>query len=586
MTDQTKLKINSYAKIIIVITSIIGFAAIVFEYGFQISKDDAVILHYISIGVVGIFILYQFIQLYFSNRKIEHIKSHKIEFLILVFIIVEGILILLGYSLIRRLGTFLHFKDIAFLYIVFAQIYIIVGLIAGGIRYNKKILQLKIHPSRLFVLSFVFLITIGTLLLLLPASTAGGKISFIDALFTSTSAVCVTGLITVDTAVYFTKFGQLVIMLLFQIGGLGLMTFTTFFTLFLAGGIGIKERILLHDLLAEDNVGTITKVLAYLTIITITIEAIGAVILFQSVAAKYPNVGSAIFISVFHSISAFCNAGFSLFTLNLYEPLVRGNVLFTTTISILIILGGIGFPTIMGLLRIKSFRTSFGKFRFKLSLQIRMILYTTLILLIVGTVLTFILEYNNSLAQFSFWQKLDAAYFQSVTSRTAGFNTIDITKFAMPTTILFLFLMFVGASPGGTGGGIKTTTFAIIIASTFSFLRNEKSVTIRNRTIPNEIVLRAVLKTLASIAFITLGIFLLTITENKSLIDIAFETFSAFGTVGLSRGITSSLSDGGKLIITLLMLIGRVGPFAFLYSILKNKATRAYDLPTENISTL
>ena len=586
MNEHSKSKLDHILRIIIVITSIIGLASIVAEYGFSISKDDAAILHYISIGVVLIFILYQFIQLFISANKLEHIKSHKIETLIILFIIVEGVLILLGYSLIKRLGSALHFKDIAFLYIVFAQIYIIFGLISGGLRYNKKVLQLKIHPSRLFVLSFVFLITLGTLLLLLPASTVSGSMSFFDALFTSTSAVCVTGLITVDTATYFTKFGQIVILFLFQVGGLGLMTFTTFFALFLSGGMGIKERILLRDLMDEENVGAITKVLAYLALITFIIEGIGAIILFQSVAQTTSNIGEAIFSSIFHSISAFCNAGFSLFTLNLFDPSVRNNYVYTTTISFLIILGGIGFPTIMSLLSIKSIRTAFGKFRFKLSLQIKLILYTTIILIVAGTIFTFLLEYNNSLTQFSLWQKIDAAYFQSVTARTAGFNTIDISKFSIATTILFLFLMFVGASPGGTGGGIKTTTFSILIFSTLSFLRNEKNVTIGNRTIPNEIVLRALIKTLASIAIITLGIFLLTISEKKSLLDIAFEAFSAFGTVGLSRGITSSLSDAGKVIITLLMLIGRVGPFAFIYSVLKTKEPKVYDLPTENISTL
>ncbi|MEO8398725.1 MAG: potassium transporter TrkG, partial [Ignavibacteriaceae bacterium] len=420
MTEKTKVRINRFSRFIIIITSIIGLTAIITEYGFHVSKDDAVILHYVAIAVVLIFIIYQIMQLFIAENKIEHIKSHKIEFLIILFISIETVLLVLGYSLIKKLGTALHLKDIAFLYIVFAQIYIIIGLIAGGLRYNKKILQFKIHPSRLFVLSFVFLIIIGTLLLLLPASTVNGHISFFDALFTSTSAVCVTGLITVDTATYFSRFGQIVIMLLFQIGGLGLMTFTTFFTLFLAGGLGIKERIILNDLMNEENVGAITKVLAYLTIITIIIESIGALILFQSIASNHNNLQEAIFNSIFHSISAFCNAGFSIFSLNLMDPLVKSNYLFTTTISVLIILGGIGFPTIMGILNIKSLKSIFGKFKFKVTLQIRLILYTTLILIIAGTAFTFLLEYNNSLALLNFWEKIYAAYFQSVSSRTAG----------------------------------------------------------------------------------------------------------------------------------------------------------------------
>ncbi|PKL90198.1 MAG: ATPase [Ignavibacteriae bacterium HGW-Ignavibacteriae-2] len=583
-----KEKINwivKLSRILIFITSALGLGAIIIEYGFKFSREDAVILHYISLGVVIVFILYQILHFFISESKKEYIKSHKIELIILAFIFAELILSFFDYSFVEKIGNVLHFKDIAYLYILFAQIIIIIGLILGGLRYNKNILQSKIHPSRLFILSFLATITIGALLLLLPAATVNGGISVVDAVFTSTSAVCVTGLITQDTATYFTSFGQIVILLLFQIGGLGLMTFTTFFAIFLSGGLGIKESIILHDLLDEENIGAITKVISFLTVTTFVIELLGAAILFFSIHQNYDDVGAAIFISIFHSVSAFCNAGFSLFTLNLMDNLVISNYLFTTTISILIILGGIGFPTIMSLWS-KRIWTKLPASQKRFSIQTRIIVITTLALIVSGTVVFYLLELRYSLSGLDEAQKIHASYFQSVTSRTAGFNTIDFAKTGLTTSLFVLFLMFVGASPGGTGGGIKTTTFAIMILGTMSILRNQKHVTIGNRTIPREIILKAFIKTFFSIGIISAGILFLTISENKNLIDIMFESFSAFGTVGLSRGITGSLTDSGKLVITFLMFIGRVGPLAFIYSIMKPKEQPNYDFPSENISIL
>ncbi|PJA95758.1 MAG: ATPase [Ignavibacteriales bacterium CG_4_9_14_3_um_filter_34_10] len=582
---MNKEYLSKILKIFIFITSIVGLLSIVLEYGFYLSSKYKLILHDVSIAVIILYMFYHIAQFILSEKKKSYLILHKIEVLLISLILLETILYFFNLSIVKQISRFLNFKNIAFLYVVFAQIFIVLGLIFGGLWYNNEVLQLKIHPSRLFVMSFMITIAIGTILLMLPASTVLRHMNFIDALFTSTSAVCVTGLTSVDTSAYFTTFGKFVIMGLFQIGGLGLMTLTTFFALFLSGSMGIRGRLIINDILGEENIGAVSKVLVIITTSTFFIELIGAGLLFVSVYQSFPNYQEALFFSIFHSISAFCNAGFSLLSLNLMDPLVQNNFLFTFTISLLIVIGGLGFPTLMS---VKYFRKHKGaEFSVKrIPLQARIVVSTTVLLIIVGTLFFYFSEVNNTLKNLTFFEKLSASYFQSVTSRTAGFNTLDFGQMGVPIILFFLFLMFVGASPGGTGGGIKTTTFAILIISSWQLIKEKKHVTMKNRTIPQKTVLGALLKTFLSISIISTGIFILTIFEEKSLIDLTFEAFSAFGTVGLSRGITSSLSEIGKLVIILLMLIGRVGPLAFIYSIIKTREIYELDLPTEDISIL
>jgi len=586
MTSDLKLKISKLSKIILVISGIIGLASIILEYGFKLSRGDVLSLHFVALSIVYIFIAYSLIQVAVADEKIEYLKTHKIEFFIILFIFIETISSVFGYSLIEELGLALNFVDISYLYIVFAQVYIIVGLILGGLRYNVKLLQFSIHPSRLFVLSFVVTILLGTLLLLLPASTTAGKMRFIDALFTATSAVCVTGLTVVDTAKYFTDFGQLVIMTLIQVGGLGLMTFTTFFALLFSGGMGIKERFVMRDLLDEESVGTVTKILISLTLITFGLEFIGATVLFFSISHNYSTFSEPAFISIFHSISAFCNAGFSLFSLNMMDPYIKSNYVFTTTISFLIILGGIGFPTIMSFFSFEKLNLFQRKAKSFYSLQVKIIIFTTLTLILSGTALTYFLELNHSLKGLNFFEAMHASYFQSVSARTAGFNTVDLSLFSDATSIFYSVLMFIGASPGGTGGGIKTTTFVVILFALRAILREEKQVTLRNRSISQSVVLKAFSKVILSLIMIFIVVMILAITEKTRFINVCFEAFSAFGTVGLSKGITASLSDIGKSVILVLMLFGRVGPIAFLYTLMKTREPVSYEMPSESISIL
>lgn len=586
MNNSAKNLANKISKLIIFISSLIGLSAIILEYGFNVKQAVAEVLHTVSMGVIVIFILYQFFQIIIAERKSVYIKNHVIEFSIIFLIFVEIISILLGSSIVEKIGVALNFKNAAFLYIIFVQLFIVIGLFAGGLRYNKFILGSRIHPARLFVLSFVFTILIGALFLSLPRSTVGGHIAFIDALFTSTSAVCVTGLTVVDTATYFTQFGQIVILILIQIGGLGLMTFTTFFTLFLSGGLGIKESFVLGDMMEEDNIGEISRILSLLIIITFGIELFGAAILFFSISGTMP-FEEALFSSIFHSISAFCNAGFSLFSLNLFEPAIKTNYLFTTVISFLIIIGGIGFPTIINLSQRSRAKDISKKLSNRITLQTKIVILVTAILIIGGAIGTYYLESNGSLNGLDPFAKIHGAYFQSVVSRTAGFNTIDTTNFLPATSMFYCFLMLIGASPGGTGGGIKTTTFAVLVLSFWAYIRNMRNVSFGKRTIPKEVILRSLFKALFTLLLIFTAVFILTLTEKtKTVIDLTFESFSAFATVGLSKGITGALTVTGKTVIILLMLIGRVGPLTFVYNFVKVKEDIDYDYPSENISTL
>jgi potassium uptake TrkH family protein len=586
MNNTARNYANKISKLIIFITSIIGLSAIIIEYGFNVKQAVADVLHTVSMGVIVIFVLYQFFQIIIAEKKSVYIRNHIIEFAIIFLIFIEIISLLLGASIVGRIGVALNFKNAAFLYIIFVQLFIVIGLFAGGLRYNKVILSSKIHPARLFVLSFVFTILIGALFLSLPRSTVGGHIPFIDALFTSTSAVCVTGLVVVDTATYYTQFGQTVILILIQIGGLGLMTFTTFFTLFLSGGLGIKESFVLGDMMEEENIGELSRILSFLIIITFSIEFIGAAILFASIYGTMP-FEEALFSSIFHSISAFCNAGFSLFSLNLFDPTIKINYVFTTTISLLIILGGIGFPTIINLSQRGRAKDISKKLSNRITLQTKIVLLVTSILIVGGAVATYYLEYEHSLKGLSPFAKIHAAYFQSVVSRTAGYNSVDISKFTDATSMFYCFLMLIGASPGGTGGGIKTTTFAVLVLSFWAYVRNSRSVSFGKRTIPKEVILRSLFKTLFTLLLIFIAVFILTLTDKgKQVIDLTFEAFSAFATVGLSKGVTSALTVAGKTVIILLMLIGRVGPLTFIYNFVKIKKDIDYDYPSENISTL
>lgn len=441
---------------------------------------------------------------------------------------------------------------------------------------NRRFLD-KFTPVQTMVIGYGAIILAGTLLLTLPiASTLEGGLSVVDALFTATSAMAVTGLIVVDTAKDLTTFGQVVILLLIQIGGLGLMTISTFFAVMTGRRIGLKERLTIMTDLGQFYISGMVKLVRKILLMTFAIEGIGALLLFLRFNGSMP-LGRAIYFGVFHSISAFCNAGFALFSDNL-EGFI-GDPLVNLVIAGLFILGGLGFVVISELYNFKH--------GFRLSLHTKLVLRITLILILVGTVVIFLLEIGNpsTLKDLSMGSKVLAAFFQAVTPRTAGFNTLPMANFRSYTLFFIMILMFIGASPGSTGGGIKTTTFGAIIMEARALILGSEDLEVEGRRLPIITVLNAFVIAFLSISLIAIVLFILLITEDASPLELAFETVSAFGTVGLSTGITPHLGVIGKLALAFTMFSGRLGPMTIALAVgtRMQKRKLRYRYPEEKI---
>lgn len=431
----------------------------------------------------------------------------------------------------------------------------------------------------IFVL-FSFLITIfgGTLLLLLPKATvATSSTSFLDALFTSTSATCVTGLIVVDTGTHFSLLGQIIILLLIQVGGLGIMSISSALAIMLGQKISLRGESLMQNVMGESNKVDMNNLVKNIVLVTFVFELIGAIFLYFTFRHDFLSTSTAIYYSVFHSVSAFCNAGFSLFSTSFVNYF--NNVNINMVISLLIIIGGIGFPFMVDLRR--NIRNGFKFSRF--SLHSKIVIFTTIVLIILGSVAFFIGEYNSQMEGFTLGERLLSSYFQSVTTRTAGFNTIDNASMSRASVLTTTILMFIGASPGSTGGGIKTTTFLVVIVSVLAMLKGNKDVNVFKRKVAQDIIKKVMALIAISAATLAFLIFLLFLFEPFSFERIMFEATSAFGTVGLSMGITPWLSPVGKIIIIILMYLGRVGPLTLIFAISETKAKVDFHYTEEKI---
>lgn len=438
-----------------------------------------------------------------------------------------------------------------------------------------------LSPSQIVLISFVLLIVSGTTLLMLPISTVK-DVRLIDHLFMITSASCVTGLATVNVGEVYSFFGQIILLFCIQIGGLGIMTLSSSFTLFLGKTLAIKERLMMKDILEVDNVGSTVDIIIDIIKTTVVIEIIGSVILTGVFIYSGESFGTALYLGIFHSISAFCNAGIT--------PIVSGldayktNVVFNFTISFLIIFGGIGFWVIKDLKRNISKISNFRFYFQSLTLHSKVVLTTTFVLIVLGTLLIFLCDYMGSFSQYNLTEKMMIAFFHSVSSRTAGFNTLNLAQFSSASLFILIILMYIGASPGSTGGGIKTTTFAIIWQSILSTMRGRKEIEFFNRTVDSSLVLKSTALAIMSLMFISFVTALLLVFEtDKSFLAILFEAVSAFCTVGLSVGITSSLSSIGKILIITLMYVGRVGPLTLIIGISSLHSKQGIRYPKEKV---
>ncbi len=479
-------------------------------------------------------------------------------------------------------------------------VYLVLQVVTKVCRTSINLAASGRNPTQVLIASFLVLIISGAGLLMMPKSSTGQNINAVDALFTATSATCVTGLIVKNTGKDFSFMGQIIILSLIQLGGLGIVVFGAVFALLLGQALSVRESVAMQDLLSAQTVSRIGNMIVFIFVATLCIETVGAVSIFSmwdDVPGRVANAGQQWFYSIFHSISAFCNAGFSLFD----DSLISYNKSWALYVVVcpLIILGGLGFSVLYDLFgiavnRIKHLFKARAQWRYqffrqapkRLRLQTKIVLSVSASLIILGTLAILLFErYANSNSA-SNLGVLDAM-FQSVTARTAGFNTVDVSAMSPSSRFVLILLMFVGGSPGSTAGGIKTVTLAVVIMTTVAALRKRQEVEMFRRSVRIVVVGRAITIVMLFAVVLFAATMALSITENSnpnlSQSDIIFETASALGTVGLTTGITGTLTNAGKLIIIFVMLIGRLGPLTLLAELTFNLKPVQYNYPDEAV---
>lgn len=457
---------------------------------------------------------------------------------------------------------------------------------------------LYFNPTLLFVIAFLGLTLAGALLLMLPNSVRSATpLGFIDALFMATSAVCITGLTVVDIARTFSPFGQTVLLILIQLGGLGIMTFTGFFGYFFSGGFSYKNQLLFGEIIGQQKVGAVIRTLLKIIIVTLSIEALGAVFLFFSVPAnQFSTYGERLYFSVFHAVSAFCNAGFTTVENGFNQPLYKFNYEMQLVLVGLFIAGGLGFTIVFNgytylrrwvvnlFHRVWSGRSFIHK-PWVISFNARLMAWSSLVLILASAVLMYLFESDNTLAEHDgVVNKMIASLFMGNSARTSGFSIVDTTQLSFPMIPLIMLLMWIGASPGSTGGGIKNTTFSIAVLNVINLAKGRDQLEVFHRRVSQDSVNKAFAIIVLSFLAIGLSLCMLSFTDGeKGLRALAFEAFSAYATCGLSLGITPELSDAGKIIISLTMFTGRVGLLTLLVAFIKDIRKRSYTYPEEKV---
>lgn len=538
---------------------IAGVAIVTYFQGFSHQIYGYTILLWAFWRVLDFFILRFILRMFLSLSLKQFIRDSRTEKWIVLLLLfdhlfywITGINFFTGVLPFIDIGIYFGFLQLLFGFLLFAEI--------GTLVFESS--KFKLNPALLLALSFIFLIVAGALFLHLPEMTVTGRISWIDAFFTSTSASCVTGLSVLNTGSDFTFKGQMVILVLIFIGGLNMLTIATFIGSLYHKTGSLHAAGVIKGFLDSDQSANLHAILRNVILYAVAIQVFGVILVFFSWGNGYPfnNASDRLYHSVFHAISAFNNAGFSLFTDGFYDDSLRYNYTLHLSVALLIIVGGIGFLVLQDVFAFNNRMERKTQSWKKLLVNTRLVLYVTLILLIGGTVMFMLFEYRNTLNEHSFSGKLVTAFFQSVTTRTAGFNTVDFSSISGPTLLVCLLLMFVGASPGSTGGGIKTTTIAVAFKAAWANLRGREHVEFFQRNIPWTYVNKTYAVLISAFSLLLLFTLLMAgIERDFPLRDIVFEVVSAFGTVGLSMGITPDLSDGGKLILIFAMYVGRIG---------------------------
>lgn len=663
---DTRERVKEVLSIVNTFTLFLALGSLIYSLGFDLENDEITrVFNWLQLLIV-VFVIDYILKMVYETNRVKYFRQHFLESVMIVICFVIFFFLIFGIEIIYFVFLLLGFTDYRLFYEFFIAIYIIALAGLRLVRLSQSLSSIKIKPATTLTASFIVLILLGALILMLPdMTTAPGGISFLEALFISTSAACVTGLTPVTVAYYFTIKGQLVILFLFQLGGIGIVSFATFFSTFMSRGMGMKQQAIIQDVLSAENLSSAGKTLRQVILLTFGIETLGAIAMFFSwgpdvkfyspvrhdayeveyllehkqnspsdslrespvlinqtmpinpedefsedatealeilfvapteeietlvednIYLKVNNsLNNKIYFSIFHSVSAFCNAGFNLFPEGLVGKGLDKSYVLHLLIACIVICGSIGFSTLQELISPREMRKRLQNpwKRWSLGSAISVNMY--IILTLIGLVIFYFAEQEKTLEGKTVYDSLVISFFQSTATRSSGFNVVDlgVSSISTPTYIMLLFMMFVGASSGSTGGGIKTSTFLLLTASATASIQGKKTVEIGRRTIAPETINRAFSIVAFAIAYISLGIFLLSITQpNADIRDLFFELISAFATVGLSTGITGSLNEYSQVILIISMYVGRVGTLTLALALSKRVVSTSYKYPTTHI---
>ncbi len=670
------------------ISFLTSMGILIYAFGADLEADEVSRVFRWLEAMIGIFVVDFLIRMLYSLNRLTFIKEKLLETILVGVFLGANFLYFLGIDIFYILFFFTSLTDFRNFYEFFIIIYLSILFIISTAQASRFLTQIQIQPATTFIISFIVLIFGGGLFLMLPAmTTIQGSMRFIDALFTSASAACVTGLAVQDTATFFTVKGQVVILILIQLGGIGIVSFATFFATFLSQGVGLKQQAMIQDVLSVENIGEAKNTLRQVIILTFLIEFLGAIFVFMAwdlkvdfyspipqreiatyadknskivvlldekenkakkekekeikkdsveVKLEIPTAGeedttstanvipiageedntknaktdnkekpkevapppispskelnntlyNKVWYSIFHSISAFCNAGFSLYSGGLNEDVINRCYFLHICIAFIIIFGSLGYTTITDVFSPSKMRERMKMPWKQWTLGSQIAVNMTIVLGIGGMILYFFLEQKQSLAEKNLFEQLVISFFQSITTRTAGFNTVtlNLSSITTATYLLIIFLMFIGAASGSTGGGIKTSTFLMLVYAASASIRGKKNVEMGKRTISPETINQAFSIVAFAIAYNAVCIFVLCILQdNMDIRQLFFEQISAFATVGLSLETTPFLNDWSKSIIILTMYVGRVGTLTLALALTKKVASTSYKYPDAHV---
>ncbi len=585
---DSKPFVTGFLRYLSVPLSLTAVAALIFSFGYQLNADQKHWVDFILKATIGFYIFKYFSELFYDFSPPDYVRRTRFEFVLMCYMLVNILAVnLFHIELTQSLGEWLGMNSFADLFMLVVQGYFLVFVALELGKASRLLPHLKLSPPALLVLSFGLITVLGAGLLMMPEmSTVAHGLPAMDAFFTSVSAVCVTGLSTIDVSSVLSFKGQVVLMILIQLGGLNFITFASIFALLANPGVGTRYKSMLQSNYSVDSLESSVLLTGQIIRFSLIFEFISAALLFFSWGQRsFSTLGEQVFHSVFHAVSAFNNAGFALYTGGLADAALGTNIPLGLVIAFTIIFGGLGFSPISEVFSVQSRAHRKSRPWIHYSVNTKIAVYAVLFLVPFGTFAFYLLEQFGVLYGLNPGTQWYHAFFSSVTTRTAGFNTVDFGAVALPTLLVVMLLMFIGGSSGSTAGGVKTSTFTLVFLNAMATIRGKKRVELFRQTISVDLLNLALSAFLFSTSVIALGTFALAVTDGHfGLARIAFEEVSAFCTVGLSTGITADFSDAGKIILMSSMLIGRIGTITLAFALTsKRKDSQDYRYPKASV---